>query len=138
MKLFLDANVMFTAAYSDRGLSRALFRLAGAGECVLCTSAFAQEEAARNLQKRAPDKLAELTVLLRQVVIIPEPHPQWVDRAARLPLAAKDAPVLAVALQGKADIFATGDRRDFGRLFGQSYEGVKISTPAEALETICR
>jgi predicted nucleic acid-binding protein len=51
-------------------------------------------------------------------------------------LAGKDAPVLAAALQGKVDIFVTGDRRDFGHLFGQVLEGVKILTPADALDAV--
>lgn len=136
MKLFLDANVIFTAAYSAQGLSRGLFRLAAAGKCALCTSAFAHEEAVRNIQKKAPDKLADPTVLIQQVDILPEPHPQWVIRAARLPLAGKDAPVLAAALQGKADIFVTGDRRDFGHLLGRVLHGVIILTPADTLEAI--
>jgi predicted nucleic acid-binding protein len=55
----------------------------------------------------------------------------------RLPLAGKDAPVLAAAVQGKADIFVTGDRRDFGFLFGRVLEGVKVLTPADALEYVC-
>jgi len=136
MKLFLDANVIFTAAYSAQGLSRGLFRLAAVGKCALCTSAFAHEEAVRNIQKKAPDKLADLTMLIQQVDILPEPHPQRVIRAERLPLAGKDAPVLAAALQGKADVFVTGDRRDFGHLFGQVLEGVKILTPADALDAV--
>lgn len=136
MKLFLDANVIFTAAYSVQGLSRGLFRLSAAGKCSLFTSAFAHEEAVRNIQKKAPEKLTDLTVLMKQVEIIPEPHPKWVKWAVGLPLVPKDAPVLAAALQGKADIFVTGDRRDFGHLFGQVLEGVKILTPADALEAV--
>jgi uncharacterized protein len=138
MKLFLDANVIFTAAYSAQGLSRGLFRLAAVGKCALCTSAFAHEEAVRNIHNKAPEKLADLTVLMKQVDILPEPHPQWVIRVARLPLSGKDAPVLAAALQGKVDIFVTGDRRDFGHLFGQVLEGVKVLTPADALEAVGR
>ena len=131
MKPFLDANVIFTAAYSPQGLSRALLRLAETGKCALCTSAFAHEEAIRNIQKKAPYRLAELTALMEQVDILPEPHPQLVIKAVRLPLAEKDAPVLAAALQGKVDIFVTGDRRDFGHLFGKVLEGVKILSPAD-------
>lgn len=137
MKLFLDANVIFTAAYSAQGLSRGLFRLAGAGKCSLCSSAFAHEEAVRNIQKKAPDKLADLTILMKQVNILPAPHPHLVIRMERLPLAGKDAPVLAAAVQGKADIFVTGDRRDFGFLFGRVLEGVKVLTQADALEYVC-
>ena len=136
MKLFLDANVIFTAAYSAQGLSRGLFRLAAAGKCSLCTSAFAHEEAVKNIHNKAPEKLADLTVLMKQVDILPEPHPRWVTWAAGLPLVRKDAPVLAAALQGKVDIFVTGDRRDFGHLFRQVLEGVKILTPADALEAV--
>lgn len=136
MKLFLDANVIFTAAYSAQGLSRGLFRLAAVGKCALCTSAFAHEEAVRNMQKKAPDKLADLTMLIQQVKIYPEPNPQWVILAERLPLAVKDAPVLAAALQGKVDVFVTGDRRNFGHLFGQVLEGVKILTPSDALDAV--
>ncbi len=136
MKLFLDANVIFTAAYSAHGLSRGLFRLAAVGKCALCTSAFAHEEAVRNIRKKAPNKLADLTILMQQVDIFPEPHHQWIIRAERLPLAGKDAPVLAAALQGKVDIFVTGDRSDFGHLFGRILEGVKILTPADALDTV--
>lgn len=108
-----------------------MFRLIEAGKCALCTSAFAHEEAVRNIQKKVPDKLVELTTLRQQIDILPEPHPQWVTRAGQLPLARKDAPVLAAALQGKVDIFVTGDRRDFGHLFGQIWEGVKILSPAD-------
>jgi len=138
MKLFLDANIIFTAAYSTQGLSRGLFRLAAAGKCSLCTSAFAHEEAVRNIHTKAPEKLADLIVLMKQVEILPEPHPTWVTWAAGLPLVPKDAPVLAAALQGKVDIFVTGDRRDFGNLFGQVLQGVKILTPADALEAVGR
>ncbi len=53
-----------------------------------------------------------------------------------MPLAQKDAPVLAAARQGKVDIFVTGDRRDFGCLFGQVWEGVKILSPADALKAV--
>ncbi|MBN1664037.1 MAG: PIN domain-containing protein [Deltaproteobacteria bacterium] len=138
MKLFFDANVIFTAAYSAHGLSRGLFQLAVAGKCVLYTSAFAHEEAVRNIQKKAADKLTELATLMQPVEILPEPHPHWIIRAERLPLAGKDAPVLAAALQGTVDIFVTGDRRDFGHLFGKVLEGVKILSPADAFEVIVR
>jgi predicted nucleic acid-binding protein len=136
MKLFLDANIIFTAAYSEDGLSRGLFRMAAAGRCVLITSAFAHEEAVRNIEKKAPDRLTDLIMLMEQVDIVPEPHPQWVLRAERLPLVSKDAPVLAAAFQGKADIFVTGDRRDFGHLFGKTFESVKILTPADAFDAV--
>lgn len=136
MRLFLDANILFTAAYSPQGLSGGLFRLAQSGRCTLCTSAFAHEEALRNLRKKAPDRLGELTVLMEQVGLLPEPFPEGTAWAEALPLARKDAPVLAAAIQGKVDLFVTGDRRDFGHLFGQVVKGVRILNPATALAAV--
>ena len=72
------------------------------------------------------------------VKIIPEPHLRWVAQMENLPLAKKDAPVLAAAIQGKVDIFVTGDRRDFGHLFNRVVEGVKVLTPGDTLKTIMR
>jgi len=136
MRLFLDANVLFTAAYRAQGLSRGLFRLAQSGRCTLCTSAFAHEEALRNIQKNAPDRLGELTVLMEQVGLLPEPFPAGTAWAEALPLACKDAPVLAAAIQGRVELFVTGDRRDFGHLFGQVVKGVRILNPAAALAAV--
>ena len=97
-----------------------------------------QEESFRNLHNKAPQKLADLTVLMKQVDILPEPQPKWITWSAALPLVQKDAPVLAAAIQGNVDIFVTGDRRDFGHLFGCVLLGVKVLTPADALEVVVR
>ena len=75
-------------------------------------------------------------MLKQQMDVLPEPHPKWVAWAVGLPLAKKDAPVLAAAIQGKVDIFVTGDRRDFGHLFGQVMQKVSILAPADAFETV--
>ena len=37
---------------------------------------------------------------------------------------------------GEFAIFVTGDHRDFGHLFGQVLEGVKVLTPADTLEAV--
>lgn len=37
---------------------------------------------------------------------------------------------------GEVAIFVTGDHRDFGHLFGQVLEGVKVLTPADTLEAV--
>lgn len=136
MKLFLDANIIFTAAYSAQGISRGLFHLAAVEKCSLYSSAFAHEEAFRNIFNKAPQKLDDLAVLMKQAVILAEPHPRWVTWAAALPLVQKDAPVFAAAIRGKVDIFVTCDRRDFGHLFGCVLHGVKVLTPVDALKAV--
>ncbi len=138
MKLFLDANILFTAAYSPEGRARALFSLADAGLCSLCTSAFALEEARRNLALKAPLKRSGLDCLVPLVALASEPSPERVAWAQGLPLAAKDAPVMAAAVACAAGILVTGDRRDFGHLFGRDVEGVRVLSPREAVEAVLR
>jgi predicted nucleic acid-binding protein len=138
MKLFLDANVLFTAVYSPRGRARGLFELADAGHCSLCTSAFALEEARRNLAMKAPAKLSGLGRILPLLTIVPEPSPEKVTWAKGLPLPMKDAPIMAAAVVCAADILATGDRHDFGHLFGQSSERVGVMSPMEALGEVLK
>ena len=50
----------------------------------------------------------------------------------------KDAPILAAAVHAQADFLVTGDRRDFGHLFGLTLRGVKVVTPAQALAALLR
>jgi len=138
MRLFLDANVLFTAAYSGEGVARSLFALAGAGVCALCTSAFALEEARRNFALKAPAKLAGLEQLLPGILLVPEPAPERVRQAQELPLPPKDAPIMAAAVACATDLMVTGDRRDFGHLFGRVVDGVKVASPREALGEVLK
>jgi len=135
MRLFFDANVLFTAAYSATGIARALFDLEAAGCCTLCTSAYAMEEARRNLTLKAPEILPVLELLSRHLSIVPEPLPEKIQWALSL-LPLKDAPIMAAAVSGCVDILVTGDRRDFGHLFGKNVEGVLVLSPREALEEV--
>ncbi|MEI7636805.1 MAG: hypothetical protein WCJ37_05825 [Syntrophus sp. (in: bacteria)] len=107
-----------------------------AGKCSLYTSTFAHEEAVRNILKKAPDKFADLSMLMQQVDILPEPHPQWVIRAAQLPLAAKDAPVLAAALQGR--YFCHRRLTRFRQSVRSGIGRGKFLTPADSLEAVGR
>jgi predicted nucleic acid-binding protein len=134
--LFLDANVLFTAAYSPTGISRALIDLADAGICALSISAYALEEARRNLELKKPEKIPDLERLLRVLIIVPEPSPDKVQWAQGLPLPPKDAPVMAAAIACGADILVTGDHRDFGHLLGTEVRGVKVLAPREALKAV--
>ncbi|MBI2197231.1 MAG: hypothetical protein HYU42_01320 [Candidatus Rokubacteria bacterium] len=49
LRVFLDANVLFTPAYSSEGLSALLIELGAAGRLTLLTSPVAIVEAERNL-----------------------------------------------------------------------------------------
>jgi predicted nucleic acid-binding protein len=133
VRLFLDANVLFTAAHNPVGRSAALFALAQLDACVLVTSPHGVEEARRNLALKYPDRAPVLDDLLRTVLIVPEAPAPVAAWAARQGLPAGDAPILAAAVQAAADVLVTGDRTHFGALFRHTLRGVTILDPADAL-----
>lgn len=133
MKLFLDANILFTAAYSPGGISRALFDLAKAGSCEHVSSAYAMEEARRNLAVKSPACLASFSANCCLLKIVAEPSPHQTTWATDLSLPAKDIPIIAAACEAGCDILVTGDRRDFGHLFGVTIRGLVVLPPADTL-----
>jgi len=133
MRLFLDANILFTAAHNPGGRAAALFALARQGACTLLTSPHALEEARRNLRLKYPGAAEALEGLLADVAIEREAPPSVVTLALGQGLPLKDAPILAAAVQARSDVLVTGDRTHFGPLYGRSFEGVLVLSPAEAL-----
>jgi predicted nucleic acid-binding protein len=121
-RVFLDANVLFSAAYrSDSGLA-ILWRRAGAS---LLTSAYAVDEARRNLSE--PDQHRRLDALVGACQIVPTPA------AARLPeglvLPADDEVIFLAAMAARATHLLTGDKTHFGRYYRRTIAGVLILPP---------
>jgi len=123
-RVFLDANVLFSAAYRPTSRLRELWRRP---DVELLTSAYAMEEALRNLD--SGEQRQSLRKLLESLTVVGETP----ERALRVELVAKDRPILAAAIAARATYLLTGDLRDFGRFLGQSVEGVRIVQPAEYL-----
>lgn len=138
MRLFLDANVLFSAALSPDGRARALFDLASGARWTLCASPHAIAEAQRNLALKYPDRLAELEGLTARLSRTAEATPSMAEEAARHGPPPEDAPILAAAVQARADLLVTGDRTHFGHLYGKTVQGVEIVTPAETLARLLR
>ena len=129
--MFLDANVLYAAAYREGSPLRRLWQLA---DVELWTSDYAAGEALGNLSEDLPeraDELRRLTALLRMTA-----HEQG---EAALPedvsIADKDRPILAAAIRAQARYLLTGDKAHFGPYFGQVVGGVRILTPAQFLAT---
>ena len=136
MRVFLDANVISAAAHWPQGRARALFRLAVAGRCELVASEHTILEARRNLVLKSPQGAETLDALLKSVERVAEAGPRTVEAAAGHELQDSDAPILAAAIAAGADFLVTGDRTHFGHIFGSEVGGVRIASPAEALETV--
>lgn len=132
MRLFLDANVLFSAALSPGGVGHALVALGRKGACTLVTSAYAAAEAERNVRVKASEALGRFAVVMANVTRVPEASPGLVaDEGSELP--AKDRPILAAAVACGADLLVTGDRRRFGSLFGVSVGRTAVASPRVAL-----
>ena len=138
MRLFLDANVLFSSAQSAEGRARGLFALAEKKLCTLATSEHAINEARRNLMMKYPSTAAAFERLLRQVERVPEGGPGLVAWAKSLGLPENDAPILAAAASADADLLVTGDRRHFGHLFGRMVGSIRIVRLREALKLISK
>jgi uncharacterized protein len=122
-RIFLDANVLLSAAWRSAAAIQRLWRLEGVE---LPSSGYAVEEARRNLE--TPAQRGRLTRLLRRVHLV-EPEHFTLPRGVRLP--EKDLPILLAAIDGGATHLLTGDWEHFGPYIRQEIAGVLILPPAE-------
>jgi predicted nucleic acid-binding protein len=128
-RLFLDANILFSAAHRPTSGLKQLWAVEGAA---LVTSEYALSEAERNLAE--PEQRTRLEELLKQVERRPSTTLSPEQRTG-VELREKDWPILAGALEAGATHLITGDGRDFGRYFGKSVFGVLVQTPAAYLRS---
>jgi len=137
LRVFLDANVLFTAAYSPDGLSALLVELGAAGRVTLLTSPLAIVEAERNLEAKRPAALATMRRSLAAVRVVREPAPADVERLTPPELSSKDRPLLAAAIGAHATHFVTGDVADFGRWMGRRARlPLQVMTPRQFLTQV--
>jgi uncharacterized protein len=133
-RIFLDANVLFSAAKSAGAVRTMLARAQAAGHRLIA-DAYVVAEARRNLEAKAPDGLEALDGLLERVRVAGyRPLPLPPDLAVLLP--EKDQPVLAAAIRLGCDALVTGDRTHFGALYGTSVQGVTIHSPRSMAEAL--
>ena len=123
-RLFLDANILFSAAYRP---AAGLTRLWQLEHVQLLTSAYAVGEDRVNLTEA--DQRRRLEKLLRRVSIVTGATPA----SAALNLPQKDLPILQAALYARATHLLTGDRRHFGTYYGRRIDGVLVLPPARYL-----
>jgi predicted nucleic acid-binding protein len=135
VRLFLDANVLFTAPTSPEGASQAVVRLASQDRCVLSSSRFAIDEATRNVVAKRASDTAALHEIVATVHVVAEPGPRTLTWATDH-VASKDAPILAAAVSARVDVLVTGDRRHIGRWYGATLGGVTIERPWTALRLV--
>jgi uncharacterized protein len=134
-RLFLDANVLFSAAHKQDSAQGLLIDFAQKHLIKAISSAYAFDEAHRNLVRKSPNALVYWPAISSAIGLAPIPdreHLVWAEGQ----VVAKDAPILASAVIARVDWLVTGDRRDFGHLFSTTQRGVLIMTPSEAVRRL--
>ena len=134
MRIFLDANILFSAAKSAGAIRQLLRQLNERGHTLVADD-YVATEARRNLARKAgSDAIPYLDALLLQIEVN---HAQHSPRRTGFPqtdadwLPEKDRPVLLAAIALHCDALVTGDRTDFGSGFGKTFSGVTIYSPAQ-------
>jgi len=125
-RLFLDANVLFSAAYRAKSGLLVFWKLKNVA---LLSSRHALEEARTNLEEEA--QRLRLDTLAKKL--------QFFEAAtAELPknilLPEKDVPIFLAAIEASATHLITGDLRHFGSYFGKVVEGILILPPSDYLK----
>jgi uncharacterized protein len=131
-RLFLDANVLFSAAYRDRAGTARLWSLKN---IVLATSAYAVEEAERNLstgsQRQRLERLLHTTNVIQAGTVPLSTRPD-------ISLPEKDWPIIGGAIAAEATHLITGDFKHFGPYFGKQILGILVVPPAQYLRHVTR
>jgi len=125
-RVFLDANVLYSAAYLERS---GLARLWTLDDVELLTSAYGLEEARRNLAMDRPEAVIRLERLCKAISTLNVP--QGLKLPASVQLDDKDQPILLAAIHGRADYLLTGDARHFAHLYGKRIATVLVLRPAQ-------
>lgn len=128
MRIFLDANVLFSAADDQSATSELLKEAAARAELV--TSAYLLEEARRNLQIKRPNLLGGLDRVMQSVQL----SAGYANVSSDLP--EKDIPVICGAVGSRCTHIWTGDKQHFGRFFGKTLHGIKIVSAVGLLDEL--
>ena len=123
LRLFLDANVLISAAWKTGSKVTRLWQIPGVE---LITSNYVLAECRRNLPRI--EQQERLEQLLRTVRILTFQGTPVLENPPELP--DKDQPVLVAAVLARADFLITGDRNHFGAWYGTAICGIRVEPPA--------
>jgi len=126
MRIFLDANVLFSAAKSNGAIREFLRNLKQYGH-ELVADAYVAEEARRNIAAKHPEAKEMLEAILNTTVELHGARTFPLSRHVELP--EKDRPVLSAAISLACEVLVTGDSTHFGHLFGVTVDGTRVFPP---------
>jgi predicted nucleic acid-binding protein len=124
-RVFLDANVLFSAALGGESFSM-LWDALRREVISVCTSPQCVEEARRNVAKKRPAATARLEATLIEVELTSAPAALVPWSAEKLP--EDDGWVLAGAVEAQATVLLTGNTRHFGWMMDRTDLPIRVFT----------
>ena len=138
LRVFLDSNIFLSGLFSEKGAPRLILDVLSLGLPPLAavTGAYHIAEVERNLRAKLPEALPVFQSCLSamKIEIVPIPSAEdlkpWAGTTAD-----KDLPVLVSAIQGKADVLVTGDKKDLLKIRNRVLP-LTIASPGQFLNDI--
>ncbi len=132
LRIFLDANVLFSAARASGAMRQMLHALRGQGHTLVADD-YVCIEARRNLTAKASAvALQDLDAMLNDVELRGTKQTISTEQAREAQwLPEKDRPVLLAAITLRCDALVTGDKTHFGPGYGRRFAGVMLYSPAQ-------
>ncbi len=121
IRAFLDANILFSAAWSE---ASGINRLWDQPDIQLVTSIYALAEAQQNILLKRPNSLVHLNRLMLNVQI--SALTTILRRDYGLP--ENDIPIINTAIAADCSVLLTGDMRHFGHLINDASIGISVMT----------
>jgi len=128
--LFLDANILISAAWKENAEIQRIWQFEGVR---LVTSIYVMAEVQRNLPQVSQIERLRGFMTHVEVLILPDLSPEHAAIAQIQLLPEKDRPVLAAAVQAEAAYLITGDKKHFQAFFGRVISGVRVEPPSNLL-----
>lgn len=120
MRIFLDANILFSASLDGSATQLLLdVALKYSNECITCPHAL--DEAKRNIETKRPQQSSGLKKIIESISVS---NAFYTDLSINLPQ--QDVPILAGAIGSKCTHLWTSDKKHFGVFYGKSIHGVQI------------
>jgi predicted nucleic acid-binding protein len=127
LRIYLDANVLFSAAYSDSNRFLNFWRLTAV---VPVCSPYAIFEARTHAQR--PGHSERLEMLLTKTQLVSDVDIRFIP--SDVVLVEKDRPVLSAAIGAGVDYLVTGDKNHFGHLYARPILGVHVILPTDFID----
>ena len=138
LRVYLDSNIFLSGLFSEKGAPRLILDVLSLGLPPLAavTGAYNIAEVERTLRAKLPEALPVFQSCLSamKIEIVPIPSAEDLKPWART-TADKDLPVLVSAIQAKADILVTGDKKDLLKIRNRVLP-LTIASPGQFLNDI--